>query len=86
MFDKPQNKELSWFNLFSFVQIVDKTKIVEDVHEYNDNINDTNLVLASDVIETIMEAFEEEENVAVRDTDQESRGNTAKNPPWIRNG
>ena len=46
------------------VEIVDKTKIVEDVHEYNDNINDTNLVLASDLIETNYEAFEEEDDLA----------------------
>ena len=55
--------------------IVDKTKIIQNVHEYIDNVNDdTNLVLASDVIETINEAFEEEEDLTVRDTDQESRG------------
>ena len=55
--------------------IVDKTKIIQNVHEYIDNVNDnTNLVLASDVIETISEAFEEEEDLTVRDTDQESRG------------
>ena len=54
---------------------VDKTKIIQHVHEYIDNVNDDpNLVLASDVIETINEAFEEEEDLAVRDTDQESRG------------
>ena len=40
----------------------------------NDTINDTNLVLASGVLETINEAFEDEEGVAVRDFDQESRG------------
>ena len=55
--------------------IVDKTKIIQNVHEYIDNVNDdTNLVLASDVIETINEAFEEEEDLTVRDTDQESQG------------
>ena len=73
MFDKPQNKEL-FLNLFSFVQIVDKTKIIINVHENNDNTNDTNLVLASDVTETNREAFKEEDNLAVRETDQESRG------------
>ena len=54
--------------------IVDKTKIIKDVHENNDNTIDTNLVLASDVLETISKAFEEEDYLAVRDSDQESRG------------
>ena len=53
---------------------VDKTKIFKDTHENIDNIDDTNLVLASDVTETNMEAFEEEEDVAVQETDQESWG------------
>ena len=53
--------------------IVDKTKIIKDVHENNDNTIDTNLVLASDVIKTNSEAFEEEDDLAVRETDQESR-------------
>ena len=53
---------------------VDKTKIIVDVHENIDNImKDTNLVLASD-LETIKEAFEGEDDLAVRETDQESRG------------
>ena len=39
-----------------------------------DNTNNINLVLASVEIETINEAFEEEDNLAVRETDQESRG------------
>ena len=53
---------------------VDKTKIFQDVHEYMDNTNNINLVLASVEIETIIEAFEEEDVLAVRETDQESRG------------
>ena len=53
---------------------VDKTKIDINVHEnIVDIIIDTNLVLASD-LETINEAFEEEDILAVRETDQESRG------------
>ena len=52
---------------------VDKTKIFQDVHEYMDNTNNINLVLASVEIETINEAFEEEDNLAVREADQESR-------------
>ena len=52
---------------------VDKTK-VKNIHENIDDITlDTNLVLASDEIETIKEAFEEEDNLAVREADQESR-------------
>ena len=43
-------------------------------HEKIDNINNINLVLASVDIETINEAFEEEDDLAVRETDQESRG------------
>ena len=43
-------------------------------HENIDNINNINLVLASVDIETIREAFEEEDDLAVRETDQESRG------------
>ena len=39
-----------------------------------DNTNNINLVLASVEMETINEAFEEEDNLAVRETDQESRG------------
>ena len=39
-----------------------------------DDTNNINLVLASVEIETINEAFEEEDNLAVRETDQESRG------------
>ena len=57
--------------------IVDKTKMDIDVikHENIDNTNNINLVLASDEIETISEALEEEEDVlAVRETGQESRG------------
>ena len=56
--------------------IVDKTKMDIDVnkHENIDNTNNINLVLASVEIETINEAFEEEDNLAVRETDQESRG------------
>ena len=43
---------------------VDKTKIIIDIHENIDDITlDTNLVLASDEIETINEAFEEEDNL-----------------------
>ena len=42
---------------------VDKTK-VKNIHENIDDITlDTNLVLASDEIETINEAFEEEDNL-----------------------
>ena len=53
---------------------VDKTKIDINVHEnIVDIIIDTNLVLASD-LETIKEAFEEEDDLTVRETDQESRG------------
>ena len=50
-----------FLNLFSLVEIVDKLKLVKDVHKYNDYINDTNLVLASDEVETISEAFEGED-------------------------
>ena len=53
---------------------VDKTKITVDVHENIDNTNNINLVLASVEIETIIEAFEEEDDLAVRETDQETRG------------
>ena len=53
---------------------VDKTKINVDIHENIDDITiDTNLVLASDK-ETIGEAFKDEDDLAVRDTGQESRG------------
>ena len=53
---------------------VDKTKINVDIHEnIDDMIIDTNLVLASDK-ETIGEAFKDEDDLAVRDTGQESRG------------
>ena len=53
---------------------VDKTKINVDIHEnIDDIIIDTNLVLASDK-ETICEAFKDEDDLAVRDTGQESRG------------
>ena len=52
---------------------VDKTKITVDVHENIDNTNNINLVLASVEIETIIEAFKEEDDLAVRETDQESR-------------
>ena len=53
---------------------VDKTKINVDIHEnIDDIIIDTNLVLASDK-ETIGEAFKDEDDLAVRDTGQESRG------------
>ena len=42
---------------------VDKTK-VKNIHEnIDDRTLDTNLVLASDEIETINEAFEEEDNL-----------------------
>ena len=59
---------------FSSYKAVDKTK-VKNIHENIDDITlDTNLVLASDEIETIKEAFEEEDELAVRETDQESRG------------
>ena len=52
---------------------VDKTK-VKNIHENIDDITlDTNLVLASDEIETTKEAFEDEDDLAVRETDQESR-------------
>ena len=50
-----------FLDLFSLVEIVDKLKLVKDVHKYNDYINDTNLVLASDEVETISEAFEGED-------------------------
>ena len=43
-------------------------------HEKIDNINNINLVLASVDIETIREAFEEEDDLAVREIDQKSRG------------
>ena len=53
---------------------VDKTKIVKDIHENIDDITlDTNLVLASD-LETTKEAFEDEDDLAVQETDQESWG------------
>ena len=54
--------------------VVDKLKLVKDVHKYNDNTYETNLVLASDVTETNSEAFEEEDDLAVREIDQKSRG------------
>ena len=38
------------------------------VGQNNNTIDDTNLVLASDEIETKVEAFKEEEGLAVRDT------------------
>ena len=63
---------------------VDKTKIDINVHEnIVDIIIDTNLVLASD-LETIIEAFEEEDDLAVRETDQESReyGRESSLDPW----
>ena len=48
---------------FSSYKAVDKTK-VKNIHENIDDITlDTNLVLASDEIETINEAFEEEDNL-----------------------
>ena len=75
-----------FLNLFSFVQIVDKTKNIQDVHENNNIINDTNLVLASDVTETVSEAFEEEDDLAVREIDQKSREYGKEDPPWIRDG
>ena len=53
---------------------VDKTKIDINVHEnIVDIIIDTNLVLASD-LETTKEAFEDEDDLAVQETDQESWG------------
>ena len=53
--------------------IVDKTKMVKDTHENIDYINDdTHLVLASDVIEIIEEAFKEDDAFAAQETDQES--------------
>ena len=53
---------------------VDKTKIVIDVHEnIDDIISKTNLVLASD-LETTKEAFEDEDDLAVQETDLESWG------------
>ena len=64
--------------------IVDKTKMVKDTHENIDYINDnTNLVLASNVLETIEEAFKEDDAIAAQETDQESckYGNDL---PWIR--
>ena len=52
---------------------VDKTKIINDVHENIEITNDdTNLVLASDVIETKVEAFKEDDAIAAQETDQES--------------
>ena len=52
---------------------VDKTK-VKDIHENKDDIIvGTNLVLASD-LETTKEAFEDEDDLAVQETDQESWG------------
>ena len=49
-----------------------------------DNTNNINLVLASVEIETINEAFEEEDNLAVREADQESReyGEESSLDPW----
>ena len=53
---------------------VDKTKNIKDVYEnIDDIIIDINLVLASD-LETVKEALEEEDVLAVRETGQESRG------------
>ena len=66
--------------------IVDKTKNIQDVHENNNNIiNDTNLVLASDVLETIIEAFEEKKDLAEEENDQDSP-EYGKELPWIRDG
>ena len=53
MFDKTSKQGTFFLDLFSLVEIVDKLKLVKDVHKYNDYINDTNLVLASDEVETI---------------------------------
>ena len=50
----------------------------------NDIVIDTNLVLASDKKETISEAFEGEDNLAVRESDQESREYSRESSldPW----
>ena len=75
MFDKLQTRNFSYLIYSPRNVIVDKTKIIIDVHEnINDIVIDTNLVLASNKKETISEAFEEEDNLAVRESDQESRG------------
>ena len=58
---------------------------VKDIHENIDDLTlDTNLVLASDEIETTKEAFEGEDDLAVRETDQESReyGRESSLDPW----
>ena len=58
--------------------------MVKDIHENINYINDdTNLVLASDVIETIEEAFKEDDAFAAQETDQESC-NYGNDLPWIR--
>ena len=77
VWQKLRNKELSFLIYFPRSDSW-QTKIFKDVHEINDITIDMNLVLASDVTETMNEAFEEEDDVAVWDSDQESRGNTAK--------
>ena len=71
---KTSKHQGTFLNLFLLVvMIVDKTKMVKDTHENIDYINDdTNLVLASDVIETIEEAFKEDDAFAAQETDQES--------------
>ena len=52
-----------------------KLKVFKMYIKNIDNTNDdTNLVLASDVIETIYEAFEEEDALAEGETDQDSLG------------
>ena len=81
-----KTRNFSYLIYFSLVQIVDKTKICKDVHENNDNTFDTNLVLASDDTETTSEAFEEEDDLAVREIDQKSREYGKEDPPWIRDG
>ena len=86
MFDKNSKQGTFFLNLFLLVMVVDKTKNIQDVHENNDTTVDTNLVLASDVLETTSEAFEEEDNLAVREIDQKSREYGKEDPPWIRDG
>ena len=85
VFDKLQIRNFSFLTYFLLVQTkVDKTKMIINILENIDNINDnTNLVLASDVIETKVEAFKEDDAIAAQETDQESfkYGNDL---PWIR--
>ena len=74
VFDKLQIRNFSFLTYFLLVQTkVDKTKMIINILENIDDINDDmNLVLASNVIETKVEAFKEDDAIAAQETDQES--------------